>query len=161
MKVHDAVVRAERGDLVERVWREQGQKLWRSLAAFTGDPELASDAMAEAFAQALGRGDAVETPDRWIWRAAFRIASGELKIRSQTRPDVVFNAAALPEPVIDLVRALKTLSPKQRGAVILHLYADLPSREVARILGCSQATVRVHVSQARRRLRPLLEDPDV
>ena len=94
MKVHDAVVRAERGDLVERVWREQGQKLWRSLAAFTGDPELASDAMAEAFAQALGRGDAVETPDRWIWRAAFRIASGELKIRSQTRPDVAFNAAA-------------------------------------------------------------------
>jgi RNA polymerase sigma-70 factor (ECF subfamily) len=160
VKVHDAVVRAERGDLVERVWREQGQKLWRSLAAFTGDPELASDAMAEAFAQALGRGDAVETPDRWIWRAAFRIASGELKIRSQTRPDVVFNPAALPEPVIDLVRALKTLSPKQRGAVILHLYADLPSREVAGILGCSQATVRVHVSQARRRLRPLLEDPD-
>jgi RNA polymerase sigma-70 factor (ECF subfamily) len=160
VKVHDAVVRAEQGDIVERVWREQGQKLWRSLAAFTGDPDLASDAMAEAFAQALGRGEAVEVPERWIWRAAFRIASGELKIRSQNRPELLLDATALPEPVIDLVRALKTLSPQQRGAVILHLYADLPAREVARILGCSQATVRVHISQARRRLRPLLEGHD-
>ena len=68
-------------DAVERVWRDDGPRLWRSLVAFGGDQELASDAMAEAFAQALGRGSAVETPDRWIWRAAFRIAAGELKER--------------------------------------------------------------------------------
>jgi RNA polymerase sigma-70 factor (ECF subfamily) len=160
VKVQAADVRTEPGDIVERVWREQGRKLWRSLAAFTGDPELASDAMAEAFAQALGRGDAVEAADRWIWRAAFRIASGELKARSRSRSEEPLDATALPEPVIDLVRALRTLSPQQRGAVVLHLYADMPAREVARILGCSQATVRVHISQARRRLRPLLEDPD-
>jgi RNA polymerase sigma-70 factor, ECF subfamily len=160
VKVQHADVRPETSDIVERVWREQGRKLWRSLAAFTGDPELASDAMAEAFAQALGRGEALEAPDRWIWRAAFRIASGELKTRRQNRPEIPFDPTTLPEPVIDLVRALRTLSPQQRGAVVLHLYADLPAREVARILGCSQATVRVHVSQARRRLRPLLEDPD-
>ena len=39
----------EPGEAVERVWREQGTKLWRSLVAFSGDRELASDAMAEAF----------------------------------------------------------------------------------------------------------------
>ena len=155
-----AGVRTEGSEVVERVWREQGRKLWRSLAAFTGDPEVASDAMAEAFAQALGRGDAVEAPDRWIWRAAFRIASGELKARRESRAGIPFDDAELPEPVVDLVRALQTLSSQQRGAVVLHLYADLPAREVARILGCSPATVRVHISQARRRLRPLLEDPD-
>jgi DNA-directed RNA polymerase specialized sigma24 family protein len=60
----------------------------------------------------------------------------------------------------DLVRALKVLSPNQRSAVILCLYADLPGRDVARIMRCSQTTVRVHLSQARRRLRPLLEDTD-
>jgi len=61
---------------------------------------------------------------------------------------------------VDLVRALRTLSPNQRAAAVLCLYADLPAREVARILGCSQATVRVHLSQARRRLRAQLEDTD-
>jgi len=69
MKVHEARV-AEPRDGVERVWREDGPRLWRSLVAFGGDPELASDAMAEAFAQALGRGSAIESPDRWVWRAA-------------------------------------------------------------------------------------------
>ncbi|MGH2660633.1 MAG: sigma factor-like helix-turn-helix DNA-binding protein [Actinomycetota bacterium] len=36
----------------------------------------------------------------------------------------------------------------------------ISTREVATILGCSSATVRVHLSQGRRRLRRLLEDRD-
>jgi DNA-directed RNA polymerase specialized sigma24 family protein len=43
---------------------------------------------------------------------------------------------------------------------VLRLYVDLPTREVARILEMGQATVRVHLSQARRRLRALLEETD-
>jgi RNA polymerase sigma-70 factor (ECF subfamily) len=66
----------------------------------------------------------------------------------------------MPEPVADLVRALRTLSPNQRAAAVLSLYADMSTRDVARTLGCSQATVRVHLSQARRRLRALLEETD-
>ena len=37
---------------------------------FTGDREVASDAVAEAFAQAIRRGDEVEAPLAWITRAA-------------------------------------------------------------------------------------------
>jgi len=160
VKVHDVPVAGPR-DAVERVWRDDGPRLWRSLVAFGGDPEIASDAMAEAFAQALGRGAAVETPDRWIWRAAFRIAAGELKERRRVAASVgAPPSESMPEPVADLVRALRTLSPNQRAAAVLSLYADMPTRDVARILACSQATVRVHLSQARRRLRVLLEETD-
>jgi RNA polymerase sigma factor (sigma-70 family) len=160
VKVHDVPMAGPR-DAVERVWRDDGSRLWRSLVAFGGDQELASDSMAEAFAQALGRGAAVETPDRWIWRAAFRIAAGELKERRRVAAsDVVRASVDMPEPVADLVRALRTLSPNQRAAAVLSLYADMSTRDVARTLGCSQATVRVHLSQARRRLRALLEDTD-
>jgi DNA-directed RNA polymerase specialized sigma24 family protein len=151
----------ERRDAIESVWRDQGAKLYRSLVAFTGDPEIASDAMAEAFAQLLGAGSRIEAPDRWVWRAAFRIASGALKDRARVAPsgwpDPV---SSMPEPVADLVQALRTLSSHQRAVVVLHLYADLSARDVAQILDCTQATVRVHLSQARRRLRPLLEDHD-
>ena len=115
--------------------------------------------MAEAFAQALGRGDALVSTDRWIWRAAFRIAAGELQRHSRVNL-VDEPIAQMPEPVVDLVRALQVLSPNQRAVAVLCLYADIPTRDVARILGCSQATVRVHLSQARKRLRPLLEDTD-
>ena len=160
VRVHDVPVAGPR-DAVERVWRDDGPRLWRSLVAFGGDQELASDAMAEAFAQALGRGAAVETPDRWIWRAAFRIAAGELKERRRVAAsDGHHPSVGMPEPVADLVRALRTLSPNQRAAAVLSFYADMPTRDVARILACSQATVRVHLSQARRRLRVLLEETD-
>jgi RNA polymerase sigma factor (sigma-70 family) len=159
--VQDAAVSTEPRDAVERVWREQGAKLWRSLVAFTADRDLASDAMAEAFAQALGRGAAVEAPDRWIWRAAFRIAAGELRDRRRRGDTSAYeHSAEMPEPIADLVGALRALSPNQRATVILRFYADLPTRDVARVLGCSQATVRVHLAQARRRLRPLLEETD-
>ena len=100
-------------------------------------------------------------PDRWIWRAAFRIAAGELKERLKGSTTLVPDVGLdMPEPIADLVRALQTLSPNQRAAAVLALYADMPTRDVARILGCTQATVRVHLSQARRRLRALLEETD-
>jgi hypothetical protein len=54
--------------------------------AYTGDREVASDAMAEAFAQALARGDELRSAERWVWHAAFRIAAGELTTRGRDRP---------------------------------------------------------------------------
>jgi hypothetical protein len=107
------------GEAAERTFREQGPKLWRSLLAFTGDPDLASDAMAEAYAQLLGRGEAVGAHDRWVWRAAFRIAAGELKDRrrrvSRLQPAKSYE---MPEPALDLIRALDRLSPNQRAVAV-------------------------------------------
>ena len=148
-------------DAVERVWRDDGPRLWRSLVAFGGDQELASDAMAEAFAQALGRGAAVETPDRWIWRAAFRIAAGELKERRRVAAsDGHAHLGGHARAGRGSRPCAPNAEPNQRAAAVLSLYADMPTRDVARILACSQATVRVHLSQARRRLRVLLEETD-
>ncbi len=147
-------------EAVHAVWIEQGPRLWRSLLAYAGDPEVASDAMAEAFAQALGRGDGVRDHAAWIWKASFKIAAGELKRRGATGPWVIETTYEMPEPAVDLVRALARLSPNQRAVAVLSLYADLPPREIARALGLSSTAVRVHLSRARRRLRELLEDDD-
>jgi len=53
-------------DRIERLYRERGDRIWRGLLAFSGDPEVASDAVAEAFAQVLRRGDEVRDPERWV-----------------------------------------------------------------------------------------------
>lgn len=66
----------------------------------------------------------------------------------------------LPEPVVDLVRALGKISERQRLVIVLHDYGDRPTSDVAALLGISTATVHVHLSQGRRRLRKLLEDSD-
>jgi len=45
------------------------------------------------------------------------------------------------------------LTPQQRSAFIMREVEDLETAEVAKILGCSAATVRNHVFQARKTLR--------
>lgn len=150
----------EASETLERLYREQGARLWRSLFAFAGDREIASDALAEAFAQALARASAIANAERWVWTAAFRIAAGLLQARRRPAPPLAERPYDLPPPVVDVVRALSELPPKQRMAIVLHDYADRPTQEVARALGVTTATVHVHLSQGRRRLRALLEDVD-
>jgi RNA polymerase sigma-70 factor (ECF subfamily) len=144
-------------DRIERLYRERGDRIWRGLLAFSGDPEVASDAVAEAFAQVLRRGDEVRDPERWVWRAAFRIAAGELKERRKREVLGVAGSYEMEEPARDLVIALGVLSGRQRAAVILHDAAGYSAREVARIVGSTEAAVRVHVMRGRRRLRELLK----
>src|SRR6266536_1404872 len=55
-----------RGEL-ERLYRTQRGRMWQAVFAFAGDPEVASDAVAEAFTQALRRGDVIRSPERWLW----------------------------------------------------------------------------------------------
>jgi DNA-directed RNA polymerase specialized sigma24 family protein len=141
---------------LERFFEEEAKRIWRALVAYTGDREVASDAMAEAFAQALARGGELRSPERWVWRAAFRIAAGELKRRSRVGP-MIESAYDMLDPPLDLIAALATLSPRQRAALILRHYAGYSTREIAEILGSSAATVRVHLSQGRRRLRRAME----
>jgi RNA polymerase sigma-70 factor, ECF subfamily len=145
---------------LERVYREVGPRLWRALYAYSGDGDVANDAVAEAFAQALGRGDAIREPERWVWRAAFRIAAGELKERGRRGPIGNDPTYEMTDPTGDLIRALGTLSPNQRAATILHFYVGYSTREVADILGSSAATVRVHISRGRKRLRAAMEADD-
>jgi RNA polymerase sigma factor (sigma-70 family) len=158
--VQDALVNIDSTGQVERLFREEGVRLWRALVAFTGDREIASDAVAEAFAQVLGRGDEVRAPERWVWRAAFKIARGDLKERGRRQPFAADQTYEMSDPPGDLLGALAKLSPKQRAATILHFYAGYSTKEVAEILGSSAATVRVHLSQGRKRLRTILENDD-
>ena len=41
---------------IETLYRDQGMRLWRALVLTTASPDVADDAVAEAFAQALRRG---------------------------------------------------------------------------------------------------------
>lgn len=147
------------GTAIERAYREHREKLWRALLLFCGDPDVASDAVAEAFAQAIRRGDAIRDPGRWVWRAAFSIARGDLQRRGRTTP-LVDLPVEMPEPTVDLVRSLALLSPKQRAALILHHYAGYSTKETATIIGSTAPAVGVHLQRARARLRELLRESD-
>jgi RNA polymerase sigma-70 factor (ECF subfamily) len=146
----------EDGDY-ERLFREAAPALWRSLYGFTGGRrQVAEDALAEAFARAIERDAGIRDPLPYIYRTAFRLASAELR-RDRRLGNLPLDQVASEAPdLVDLIRALDTLPAKQRAAVILHDEEGYPSAEVARLMGVSPATVRVHLHRGRKRMRALL-----
>jgi RNA polymerase sigma-70 factor, ECF subfamily len=152
---------SQRESQVEAIYRAEFPKLWRALYAFAGDPDVASDAVAEAYARAMRDEARIRDVNAWTWRVAFRLAAAELRRRRAAPVVTPQDPYELAPSVPELVAALRTLSPNQRLAVVLHDYADRPTSEVAEAIGCSKATVHVHLSQARRRLRKLLDVEDL
>ncbi len=109
---------------LEGLFRTESTKMWRALYASTGDREIAADAVAEAFAQAMRRGEAIRDPAKWVWKAAYRIAAGSLADRRRLAGTAVPEKAAWDaEPAWALRAALLELSQRQRDAVVLHHYA--------------------------------------
>jgi RNA polymerase sigma-70 factor (ECF subfamily) len=51
---------------------------------------------------------------------------------------------------------VERLSPQQRAAIVLHVQEELPTSEIATVLRCSEATVRVHLHRAVAALRRAL-----
>lgn len=145
---------------LELLFREEAPRLWRSLVLSTGSPEIASDAVAEAFAQALREGEHVRDPLPWIWRVALRTADREVRRRGDlgsVPPDLAYE---MPEPVVDLIQALAQLTLHQRTSVVLADYAGYSHRQIADAIGSTPSAIGVHVYRGRRRLRELLEIDD-
>ena len=57
-----------------------------------------------------------------------------------------------------LEAALALLPPRQRAAVVLRYYQDLPEGQVAATLGCPVGTARSHAARGVARLRQILAD---
>ncbi len=155
--VEATVARAAVANEVEAVYRADGERLWRALFAYAGDEDVASDAVAEAFAQALRRGSAIRDVQGWVWRSAFRLAAGDLKHRSGLIRGPVPDVGSV-EPQFDeeLLAALQKLTTQQRAVIVLHYYADCPVREISRRTGMNALVIRAHLSRGRKRLRVLL-----
>lgn len=77
--------------------------------------------------------------------------------RGQPRPPAVsqtVKTAAAPDPRI--MAALRELPSRQREAVVLRLFLDLPDGQAAAAMGVSAGAVREHADRAMAALRPVL-----
>ncbi len=150
----------------DELYRGMGARLWRAVFAYTGGRrELTDDVVAEAFVRTLERtrdvrAGAVRAPEAYLYRVAFRLAARELR-RAPTVAEVPERAVAHEADGLgEVMAAFRHLSPGQRAAVFLRYQADLPTDEVARLMGTSSAVVRVHLMRGRRRLAKILGDGD-
>jgi RNA polymerase sigma-70 factor (ECF subfamily) len=144
----------------DAIWRESGPAIWRAIYAYAGGRrEVADDAVSEAFARALVRSGTIREPVPYLYRTAFRIAAKELKAMNE-RSELAERPVTEPDDLLDILVALRQLTPSQRASIFLFYGADLPVRDVASAMGTSGAAVRVHLLRGRRRLAELLADTD-
>ena len=143
-------------------FRAEYPAVLRTLTLILRDPARAEELTQDAFVQLLRHWPKVagyEQPHAWVRRVAIRLAMRTVRRRrliSIVTLDMHSMIAAPAPRRIDLSAAIGRLSGAQRAAIVLHYFEDRPVADVAAILGCAEATARVHLHRGRNRLRELL-----
>lgn len=152
-----AELAADGYERVRAVYASDHARLWRSLYAFSGSREVADEAAAEAFAQALRRGDEIRDVAAWVWRSAYAIARGELQRTRRAGAGVAVEPTVAAGELGDLLAALAELPETDRELIVLCHVAGWKPGELAAVLDANPGAIRVRLHRATSRARELLE----
>jgi RNA polymerase sigma-70 factor (ECF subfamily) len=163
--------RAGDSDAAEALVRAHQQQVFRLALSILDDPAEADEAAQDAFVAALNaldqyRGEAAFST--WLYRITVNVCRGRLRqrrsrerlrdaltnvLRLAGNPPRPEEAAFLRERDTALWRAVRALDDKHRLPLVLHYYHELPTAEIAQVLGISEGTVHSRLHTARLRLR--------
>ena len=139
----------------------------RILVLTTGDRERATDATQEAFIKAYGRWTKIrsyDSPASWVRRIAINSCRDSMRSERRRRRREAADQPAVPTSHADqyvsesFARDLLAGLPRRQREVATLFYVDDRSiNDIAKILRLNDGTVKFHLSQARDRLRLLLD----
>lgn len=147
-------------------------RLVGALALYCGDRAIAEELAEEAIVRVCEHWEEVRrmrAPGAWVHRVAMNLANSHFRRRRAERRALRRAAGGETDhhrdpdagDAVALHRALRLLPPKERAAVVLRYYLDLPSSEAADLVGSTPGAVRVATHRGLNRLRELLGDPAV
>ena len=155
-------------DLLERHEKE----IYRFARRLTGNQQDAADVLQETFLKAFRafrRLPSDANHRAWLFRIASNSALNLTRSNKVRRALPISKAFHLPERNGDLEELVETrrltrvlaevvrsLSPRQRVALLQKKYEGLSYQEIAATLGCSEETARAHVYQAMGKVRRAL-----
>jgi len=122
------------------------------------DADLAQDLVQNALVKVHPRWDRVDNPDAYVRRAivndflSWRRRRAATEVVTDCLPETARSAVG-PEDRDAMWRLLAELPRQQRAVLALRYYDELDDEAIARLLGCSTATVRSHASKAIAALR--------
>lgn len=121
----------------------------------------AEDVVQSTFERLLRKSPRFESREHekaWLIRTAIRICIDEA--RKASRTNVPLNeeiTAAYSEESYELLDTIRQLPEKDRDAVYLYYYEEYTIKEIAKILGEREGTIRSRLSRARKKLRAIME----
>jgi RNA polymerase sigma factor (sigma-70 family) len=154
------------------LYRDYYEQLLRLAVLLTGDAGVAEDAVDEAFIRVhdvLGH-SGPESPFAYLRRTVVclcrsgahhrpprrRLAHHGLAPRHPARPRYSAAASSLADDSA-FISALRSIPARQREALVLRYWADLPETEIAALMGISISAVKNCIYQAMSRLKIVLE----
>ena len=158
-------------DRLARLFDAHHERLFRLARRLSSDREEARDLVQEAFLRAARQPGAVpegEKPEEaWLVRTLVNLCRDRFRrlgvrtraaesLRREDRESAFHHPEDAAVARATVQAALARLSPRRRAVVVLHELEGVAVREVARLLGVSEVTVRWHLLAARRDLASLL-----
>ncbi len=171
--VSAAVTESEkrRASGLEDLYERHAPAAVRLAFLITSDRELSRDIAQEAFVRVAGRFRHLRVPDAfdiYLRRTVVNLCMSHFRRRRLERAHLEREAASparVQEPPElgsrdELRRALQQLPARQRTAIVLRYYEDLPEEGVASAMQCSVPAARSLVSRGMETLRTIVRSED-
>jgi RNA polymerase sigma-70 factor (sigma-E family) len=161
-----ALAADDRDERIKALFEEHYAGLCRLAYLITGDEAQAEELVMDAFMRTFAGWRRIRDLDRadaYLRRTVVNLSRSRLRrLRTKERSldFVPTPTASDPDDARVVWDAVRSLPTRQRAAVVLRYYEDLPEAEIASALGCSVGTVKSQLSKARTTLARTLEGSD-
>jgi len=167
-------IRGGDSDAFEQLVRRKTSKVYALCYRVIGNAEDAKDISQLVFIKLwenLEKYDPQYAFDTWLYRMVTNVAIDFMR-NKQSRENAVNSNLRLVKTSADAEQGVVVqhkevenvfnevaacLSPKQKTIFIMNQMDDLPSSEIAKILGCRESTVRNHLFNARKLMQQQLQ----
>lgn len=152
---------------------EEHPRLVGALSLYCGDRAVAQELAQDALVRACRDWRKVRqlgAPGAWVHRVAINLANSYFRRRAAEArakrrledQQLTHRASGLDSAAAITIRsAVSSLPRRQRTALILRYYIDLPVRDVAVLMECPEGTVKTLTSKAIASLRQSLPLPEL
>src|SRR5881275_3049757 len=167
-------IRSGDSDAFEQLVRRKTSKVYSLCYRIIGNAEDAKDISQLVFIKLwenLEKYDPAYAFDTWLYRMVTNVAIDFMR-NKQSRDNAVNSNLRLVRTHADAEQGVviqrkevegvfnavsSVLSPKQKTIFVMNQMEDLPSSEIAKILGCRESTVRNHLFNARKLMQQQLK----
>jgi RNA polymerase sigma-70 factor (ECF subfamily) len=167
-------IRSGDSDAFETLVRRKTTKVYALCYRIIGNAEDAKDISQLVFLKLwenLGKYDPQYAFDTWLYRMVTNVAIDFMR-NKQSRDNAVNSNLRLVRTAADAEQGVivqrkeiehvfndisNVLSPKQKTIFVMNQMEDLPSAQIAKILGCRESTVRNHLFNARKLMQEQLQ----
>jgi RNA polymerase sigma-70 factor (ECF subfamily) len=158
---------AHRPEALDHLLAAHGREILGVANMITRDRDEAADVLEDTLCIAWEKARQLRNEEAlrsWLLRIATNRALSRRRFQSRfvvldKIPDPATPDTTAPSAMrLSLLAGMAKLAPRERAAVALHYYADLPVDAVAKAMGTSPNTVKTQLREALAKLRVALDD---